>query len=801
MYLSRARRTAVRMAGCLILAFAASQLLATPIITTVAGHGAAPYAADGGSVAKATLDLPTVIAVAPDGTGYIFELGARLIRRVDPKGIITTYAGNGFWLRAGNHIPATQAGLGVVVGMAADASGNLYLTEQGYNVIRKVAVDGTISDVAGMGAAGYSGDNGPAPAALLNGPTSLATDAARNLYIVDAGNQVIRKLAPDGTISTLGGTGHKFGIKPDLVSVDPAGRVFLLDRTTCHTIAVNSDGTPASVIIPDMPQACTFYGSNSDYWTPPFNPPYAFGVDAADNLYIAANDQVRQVTPSGAVSFTSVVWPGVLAVAPNGTVYFTAYSATAYPTIETSVYRWVPGQDAASYAGSATLGYSGDGGPAAAARFAIPSSIAAAPNGDYYVLDVGAAVVRKVSAQGQISTVAGNGQLGNGLLGADAGGSALSASIVSYLGYSGQLARDGAGSLYVADYGANQVQKVDGNGIITLVAGNGAYCYDDAGSWSPCTAADGQPANKVSLRLYGIAADQAGNLYLATLNRIWKVTADGILHAFAGTGATGYAGDGGPALQARMNGTSGLNVDPHGNVYFQDYHASPSGYLSVIRKIDTSGTITTIPGSAGSGYGISNVDGAGNIYGFANGAIVEMDATGHLTVIADASGTSGYSGDNGPAAAATYSASVTITLDAQGNLLLADAGNQVVRKITLNPPLQVSVTANGSDSNLQLTASLVFAGSDAGKTENLYVAAKTLNGAIYFKTPAGWQPYDYQTAQPLFGNTVLGTNSLVLLDGSLDVSTLVGTTLFVGYGADTADLFSPNHFQQVYTIQ
>jgi hypothetical protein len=369
------------------------------------------------------------------------------------------------------------------------------------------------------------------------------------------------------------------------------------------------------------------------------------------------------------------------------------------------------------------LGYSGDGGAANAARLALPYSIATAANGDYYVLDSGAAVVRKVSAQGAISTVAGNGVLG---LSGD-GGPALSASILANPDERGQVAIDGVGNLYVADLPNGVVRKVDNRGIITTLAGNGVTCNQVFG---PCSAVDGGLANAGSVHVINIAVDQPGNVYIASDNRIWKVTTDGILHAFAGTGATGYAGDGGPALQARMNGTYDLTIDPNGNLYFLDYHASSSGEAYFTRKIDTSGTITTIPNSFPGN--VCAVDGTGNIYGAAGSQIFKLDSAGHISVVANALGGNGFSGDNGPATAATFADINAIALDNQGNLLIADTNNQVVRKITFNPPMQASVTTNGSDHNLMVSAALQFSGSAAGKTDNLYVAAQTMDGALYF---------------------------------------------------------------------
>ena len=786
MYLSRARRTAIRTAGCLILAFAASQLLATPIITTVAGHGAARYAADGGPASQASFDLPTATAIAPDGTLYVYEQGARLIRRIDPKGTISTYAGNGFWERGGNHVPATQAGLGLVVGMAADGHGNLYLTEQGYQLVRKIGADGMISDVAGNGAAGYTGDNGPATSASLNTPTSLATDAAGNVYIADTGNGVVRVLAPGGTLSTLGGTGKRFAVKPDLVSVDPAGNIFLLESDNDTLQIVDSSGKQ-TLSAPSITGTCSGYDLETH--TPQLYPATSLGVDANDNIYLQCG-WLAAISMNGSrigVQAAGVVAP--MGVDALGNVYYAYWTVSANLTAVAGVIeRWSPGQGAVTYAGNGKPAYAGDGGQAHDARLAAPALIAFAPNGDYFVYDATAYVIRKVAANGMISTVAGNGVNSNT---GDGGPAPAAGGITAQT-----LAADGAGNVYFSTGVA--VRKVAANGTISTVAGNG-LAYSGASG-------DGTPATQAAFsRIQGLAADGAGNVYIGDGSRIYRMTPDGLLHTVAGKGDGTSVGDGGPAIQATINENGGLAIGADGNLYFVDMQSMDQQYVATnsLRKVDAKGMISTVPGSTSQNFSPTSfaVDTDGSIYWSDSGLVDRLSPNGTLSQLAGGS-SPGFSGDFGPAASAALGSTyLGLALDGKGGLYVADGDNQAIRRISLNPPMAATVATTGDDHHLSLKASLQFNGAAAGTTDNVYVCAKLPDGRMFFQSATGWVPFDYRTAPALQSGVTLGGNKLTVLDGSMDVSGLVGTVIYVGYGSNTGDLFSTDHYQLVYTIQ
>jgi YD repeat-containing protein len=274
-------------------------------------------------------------------------------------------------------------------------------------------------------------------------------------------------------------------------------------------------------------------------------------------------------------------------------------------------------------AGDRTRGYSGDGGPAEQAKLDQPAGVAVDASGNLYIADTDNRCIRKVNTSGIITTVAGDGTYGY----SGDGGPAAQAKLKRPF----SVAVDASGNLYIADTYNYCIRKVDTGGIITTVAGDGTYGYSG----------DGGPAAQAKLkRPLSVAVDASGNLYIADIynNRVWKVDTSGIITTVAGDGTWGYSGDGGPAAQAKFWGPRGVAVDASGNLYIADR------YNHCIRKVDTSGIITTVAGD----------------------------------------GTSGCSGDGGPAAQAKFWSPRGVAVDASGNLYIADSGNTQIRKV--GPP-------------------------------------------------------------------------------------------------------------------
>jgi uncharacterized protein (TIGR03437 family) len=321
-----------------------------------------------------------------------------------------------------------------------------------------------IVTVAGNGLAGETGDGGPATAAMVAGPFGVATDASGNLFIASGGQ--IRKVSPDGIITTYAGNGQR---------------------------TFSGDGGPAI--------------SAGVY-------PEGLAVDASGNLFIAdfANNRIRKVSASGTIT---------------------------------------------TVAGNGTEGFSGDGGPATSAKLASPQGVAVDASGSLFIADSGR--IRKVSADGIITTVAGKGTGGY----SGDGGPATSASVDPT-----SVAVDASGNLFIADTGNNRIRKVSASGIITTVAGNGPS--SPVGGYS----GDGGVATSASLNFpLGVAVDASGNLFIADYSnqRVRKVSPSGIITTVAGNGTAAFSGDGGLAASASLSYPQGVAVDAAGNLYIADY--------------------------------------------------------------------------------------------------------------------------------------------------------------------------------------------------------------------------------------
>ena len=263
---------------------------------------------------------------------------------------------------------------------------------------------------------------------------------------------------------------------------------------------------------------------------------------------------------------------------PDGLAIDAAGNLYIYETQPGRVRKVNPAGIISTYAGTGTPGGAGDGGPAINAQLFATSGhngLAMDRAGNLYIADGNNQRIRKVDTAGIIRTVAGNGTPG---FGGD-GGPATSA----MLQYPEGIAVDSAGNLYIADASNNRIRKVDTNGIITTVAGNGNVVV--AGDGGPATqAAFGQPT--------GVAVDTLGNLYFDDGRRIYKVNTAGTFNVIAGSATRGFAGDGGPAANALLASAEGMVVDSAGNLLFGDNGR--------IRKIDPSGIITTIAGGGSS---------------------------------------------------------------------------------------------------------------------------------------------------------------------------------------------------------
>jgi len=337
-------------------------------------------------------------------------------------------------------VPATSVSIGNPTGIAVDLAGNVYIA--GPSIVYKLDPSGMLTRIAGNGHNGFSGDGGPATEALLGFPRakpydfidwpdaagSLAVDAVGNLYLADMFNNRVRKITLDGVISTVAGDGDFATLwLPEGVATDSAGRLYISDGTNVKQF------TQEGVITSLTGNDC---GSHE---SPGVCAPLGVAVDASGNIYVADDYcRVRKISADGMI---------------------TTFAGNENPDGHGFV---------------ATCGYSGDGGPAMGAAMTQAYSVAVDAAGDLYIADTYNNRIRKVSPDGTITTVAGSGasylRPDYGGYSGD-GGPATDA----YLNLPRGVAVDAAGNLYIADSENFRVRKVTADGIITTVAGNGVW--------------------------------------------------------------------------------------------------------------------------------------------------------------------------------------------------------------------------------------------------------------------------------------------------------------------------------------
>jgi sugar lactone lactonase YvrE len=279
----------------------------TGAISTVAGTGQCGWTNDGGMATSAAMTRPLSLAIDAAQNIYVGYNGA--IRQITLGGLITTIAGGGSTLGDGG--PATAANLTDVTGIVIDPSGLIYFSDSGRNLVRKITLNGIITTVAGIGAAGNDGDGGPANAAQLNAPANLALDAARNLYVADTQNSRVRMIKPDGTIVAFAGTGiagasgdgspavaAQLGL-PTGIALDKAGDVFIGDAAGVVRM-VTTDGLIHTIAGSGVdPSEAGFSGDGGTATSAEFNSPGSLVVDAAGKLYVVdrQNERVRTLVP------------------------------------------------------------------------------------------------------------------------------------------------------------------------------------------------------------------------------------------------------------------------------------------------------------------------------------------------------------------------------------------------------------------------------------------------------------------------------------------------------------------------
>jgi uncharacterized protein (TIGR03437 family) len=671
----------VRTAALFFSAFLGLAASQSGTITTVAGGYPR---GDGGPAKKAALADPTGVLVDNAGNLFIYDSLDYRIRKVTPGGTISTIVGGGLSAQRDNGLGTTLwPGGSSNPSMAMDGAGNLYFSETNYNQIRKMDQSGWVTIIAGSGMAGFGGDGGPALAAQFNGPAGLAFDAAGNLYVADSGNNRVRRISVSGTVTTVAGTGMSgYGgdggpatsarlSRPIGMAFDPDGNLFIADSGNTRVRKVTPDGNITTVAGGGSRQAAdglagtavSFPGGLAD-----------IACDRQGVLYVNTSDHVYRLTAAGIIQVVAGNaqstgngdgGPAIEAYLDSSCGMALDADGNVYRSETTGRVRRIDRRSGViDTVVGVGYGY-GDGGPAVYAFVPHPMSVAVDAAGNLWVAH---GPVYKITAAGKISSYI------KPARNCATPGVTDPVPISSFCGSALAVAADPAGNVYFTDF--SQVYKVTPDGLVTILPG---------------TETGRLPLDPASPQGRTMAADAAGNVYLpsASNHRIFKITPDGTVAVVAGNGTAGFSGDGGPAAKAQLRGPLGVAADAGGTLYIADSDnnrvrkVTPDGVISTIAGSgNTAPCCSAVPAlQAGLGRVMSvAVDAGGTVFISTGGQVHKLTPSGVVTTVAG-NGTWGNSGDGGPANLAALSVAWGLAADANGNLYLADTHNFHVRKV------------------------------------------------------------------------------------------------------------------------
>jgi cysteine-rich repeat protein len=605
----------------------------------------------GTAVDATTISLANPSAIAADGLGriYIADTNNNRIRRIEQDGSLTTLAGTGAAGFSGDGGPATSAELNLPSGIAVDGIGQVFVSDTTNHRVRRIDSDGTIVTIAGTGSPGFSGDGGAASLAQLASPHGLVVDGLGRIFIADTDNHAIRRIDVDGKISTVAGTPPTSGAGAENVAAIASALdspfAVAVDQQGRVLIADSANQRVRRIALDDT--IATIAGTGN------------FGYNG-DGIQATAADLAGPaaiaVDAQGRVVIAEAVLPRVRRIASDGTI--------------------------STIAGDGTNGYAGDGGAATAAQLAQPLGVAVDPIGLVSIADTNNQRVRTIATNGMISTIGGTGTFGFGGDSTEATSALLAGPF--------DTALDTQGRIYITDTFHNTVRRVELDGTITVIAGTGIA--GDTGNNVPGREAQLSGPN-------GIIIDSLGRVVIADVfnNKIKRIDTNGIITTIAGTGAPGSSGDNQPAIAAKLDHPNDVAIDSTGRILIADT------YNSKIRRIELNGTITTVAGTGTSGYDGDGVQATTTRLSFpysvgvdsqdrilipdtSNQRIRRVAANGVITTIAG-TGTQGYNGAGLQATASQISGPQAAHEDSMGRIVFSDVSNHILRRIELDGTL------------------------------------------------------------------------------------------------------------------
>ncbi len=546
-------------------------------------------------------------------------------------------------------------------GLAVDAAGNVFVADTGNHKIRKIAADGTVSTVAGDGTT-----------AVFNAPLAVAVDAAGNLFVAERGGHRIAKVAPDGTVSTLAGSGTPGDANgtgtaaqfsyPSYVAIDGDALYVVEEGKNRVRKVMTADGTVSTLAGNGAAGSADGPGAEATFSNPR-------GIAAHQgNVYVVDGGsgrdfygaRIRRIKPDGTVSTFVPAWVQGTPCCFDGRVGFAALQNIGGLAVDAAGDLLVtqggtlPAVRRISRTEPEVRSLAYVNGNSNLADVVVDR------NGNYYV-SAGSAV-EKVSADGTVSRFAGTGAEGN----ADGPGAE------AQFGFATGLAIDANGNVYVADNNNHSVRKIAPDGTVSTLAGTGVAGF-----------ADGPAASAQFARPESVAVDASGNVYVSDGGnagncRLRKITPDGNVSTLAGgEGCTGVDGVG---AAAGFGFPWGLAVDSSGNVYVADYDVG-------VRKVTPDGTVTTLAKPANVTFTPSDVtvDASGNVY-----AINEDDTLlyriGTDAAVVHFAGTANPGVADGPRSTSRFGSYLTgLTFDSRGYVVVADRNNGTIRQVSAAP--------------------------------------------------------------------------------------------------------------------
>ncbi len=560
--------------------------------------------------------------------------------------------------------------------IAVDATGNLYVADEFNHTVRKISAAGVITTLAGL--AGVSGSaDGVGNAARFYQPSGIAVDVAGNVYVADSANDTIRKISAGGSVTTIAGRAGVGGSNdgppgsatfesPGGLALDPGGNIYVAGRSANNIRKVAPDGAVSTVAGTGLRGAQDGAGAQAS-----FSYPTNLALDRSGNIYVADRDNftIRLIAPNGVVS-TLAGAPGLsasvdgvgtaarftgprsIAVDSSGTIYVA--DGGDYRAPNNRIRKIGAGANVTTIAGNAGA-FSATDGVGAAANFADLAGIAVDAAGMLFVADWAGNTIRQVTPLGAVTTIAGK---------FPATGAINGSGTEARFNSPQNAAVDAAGSVYVADSANNLIRRIAPDGTTSTLAGLAGI----AGS------ADGSAATATFSSPAGIALDASGAIYVADAGShlIRKLSPAGSVTTLAGADwptpiNSGFFGSIPGSVPVA------LTVDRQGNIYVAD------AGMNMIRKL-SSGGVASIVASTAAARGVA-VDAAGNLYvaDSGNDTIRKITPAGQDTVLAGSVGSPGFA--DGSGSAARFKNPGSLAVDELGNLYVADTGNHLVRKI------------------------------------------------------------------------------------------------------------------------